>query len=283
MTAPTARGAAEAVAEAGHAALYAEPRIYDLAFGYRDIAAECDFVLGEVARLSGRPPAAVLELAAGPASHAIECARRGLRAACLDRSAEMASYATAKAVRAGVALDYRVGDMADFQPFGPPADAALLLLGSAAYLTDLDQALGCFASAARALAPGGVLMLELPHPRELFGGEAVTDDRWTVRDGGTRVDVRWGAADDSFDPVRQIARVTATLTVTEGSRKRVLTAAAAQRRFTVPELEAIARLSGVFSPAAWYGALDRRVPIDDPEEAFRLVALFQKTGGEPAR
>lgn len=278
MTAPRA----EEAEAAGHAALYAEPRIYDLAFGYRDIEAECDFLLGEVARLTGRPPAAVLELAAGPASHAVECARRGLYAACLDRSVEMAAYAGEKAARSGVALDYRVGDMADFQPFARPVDAALLLLGSAAYLTGLDQVLGCFASAARALAPGGVLVLELPHPRELFGGEAITDDRWTVRDGGTRVDVRWGAETDTFDPVRQIARVTATLTVTEGGRKRMLTAAAEQRRFTVPELEAFARLSGAFRPVAWYGALDRQVAIDDPDDAFRLVALFQKTDRQEA-
>ena len=42
------------------------------------------------------------------------------------------------------------------------------------------------------------------------------------------------------------------------------------------ELDALARASGCLEAVAWFGGLDLDVAIDDPEEAWRMVAVFQK-------
>ena len=73
---------------------------YEIAFSYRDVAAEVDALL----RWCDARPTAVLEVAAGPAEHAIECVRRGMRATALDLSAAMCERAVANAAAAGVSL-----------------------------------------------------------------------------------------------------------------------------------------------------------------------------------
>ena len=164
-------------------------------------------------------PESVLELAAGPANHAVELARRGLAATALDREPAMIQYGTEKAAAAGVALDYSEGDMTAFS-LGRPVDLALLLLGSAACLLTNAEVIACLQRVADALTPGGILIIELPHPRELFNIDDPTEDAWEVAQDGVRVKVRWGAESDSMDPVSQVAQVTTTLTVWEGSANR---------------------------------------------------------------
>ena len=94
--------------------IYAVPAAYELAFGYRDFTAEVSALAGWAAAVSGRPPASVLELAAGPAWHAIEFAARGADATALDLSARMCDRARERAAERGVALAVAEADMRDF-------------------------------------------------------------------------------------------------------------------------------------------------------------------------
>ena len=50
-------------------------------------------------------------------------------------------------------------------------DVACVLLGTAAHLTDTDDAIGCLRGINHALAPGGIALLELEHPYDLFEGQ----------------------------------------------------------------------------------------------------------------
>ncbi|EWY39289.1 hypothetical protein N825_07630 [Skermanella stibiiresistens SB22] len=264
-----------------HGRIYGAARYYDIAFAYRDFVEECDFLMSAAARHLGRAPASVLELAAGPANHAIELARRGLDAAALDREPAMVRYGSEKAEAAGVRVNYHQGDMTGFS-LDRPVDLALLLLGSAACLLTNSAVISCMQRVSEALTPGGVLIIELPHPRELFNIDDATEDGWEVTRDGTRVRVRWGSPGDSLDPVSQIAQVTTTLTIWDGGRKQVIRDKAFQRRFTVQELDALARASGGLDAVAWFGGLDLDVAIDDPEEAWRMVAVLQKPAIPPA-
>jgi SAM-dependent methyltransferase len=275
VSARQAAASAGDAAEGCHSRLYAEPRLYDLAFSYRDVAAECDFLQALGPRLAGRLSASVVELAAGPSSHAIELSRRGLRAVALDREPAMVAYARDKAAAAGIAIDCRAGDMTGFA-LDEPVDLALLLLGSAGCLLTNDAAVACFRSVAAALRPGGLFVLELAHPAEVFGLAETTSRTWEVSAGDTRIRVRWGAADDVFDPVSQLAEVTATLTVWQRGRKRVIRDKAPQRRFTVQEIELLARLSGGLVPVAWHGAMNAAIALDDLATAWRLVAVLKR-------
>jgi hypothetical protein len=59
--------------------IYDDPWAYELACGFRDVPAEVNVLLGWCARYRDSAPVrTVLELAAGPAEHAREFARRGI-------------------------------------------------------------------------------------------------------------------------------------------------------------------------------------------------------------
>src|SRR5215469_8827142 len=71
--------------------IYEEPELYQLACAYRDVPAEVTALLAWCGEHSREEVQTVLELAAGPAEHALELARRGLSATALDKSAAMSS------------------------------------------------------------------------------------------------------------------------------------------------------------------------------------------------
>src|SRR5579859_66625 len=115
--------------------IYDEPELYELACAYREVPAEVNALVawcdGHLVGTGG--VSSVLELAAGPAEHAREFARRGVRAAALDASAAMCAYAASRAKADGVPLEVVEGDMRDFRIVaagGAPAsfDLAITML-----------------------------------------------------------------------------------------------------------------------------------------------------------
>ena len=161
--------------------IYSRPALYEAAFSFRDIPAEVNAVV----RWLGAVPSSVLELAAGPAAHAIELARRGSTATALDVAPAMVRHAARRAGEAGVALDARVGDMSDFA-LGRRFGAVLTMAGAIGHVADETALRAHFRGVARHLAPGGRYVLETSKP-----GDDATRDRWRLTRAGTRFDVRF--------------------------------------------------------------------------------------------
>jgi SAM-dependent methyltransferase len=259
--------------------VYDQARLYDVAFSFRDIGAECDALTALAQRHLGRAPASVLELAAGPARHAREFARRGARATALDLFPTMADYAIERAREDGVPLDAVVADMTDFELPGR-YDLALLAMDSASHLLDNDAVLSHLAAVARHLVPDGLYVLEMHHPRDAFGIAGSTQTEWTQEEGDLKVTTRWGHPDDPFDPVLQHDRVSVTLAWEgpEGSGR--LEETVTQRRCTANEFDALVRASGVFEMVERLGALAPAVPFDNGPAAWRMVPVLRKRAAE---
>ena len=260
---------------ANHRQVYQRARCYDVAFSYRDVPAECEALLALAARHLGRAPASVLELAAGPARHAREFARRGLAATALDSAPEMLEYASTLAAQEGVALHTACADMSAFtlpQRF----DLAVLLLDSSSYLLDNATVLRHLACVARHLNPDGVYLLEMSHPRDAFGVGASHQTHWTTELDGLRVTMRWGEPDDAFDPVTQIDEVTVSMewSDAQGSNGR-LVERSRQRRFTANEIDALVRASGEFEIVEWLGALAPPHRFDSAKAARQMIPVLR--------
>src|SRR4029077_2858702 len=95
-------------------ALYENPRLYDLAFGFRDIAAECTGLLALAAHHGVRSPQKIADIACGPAHHLREYAGRGLTAFGVDLNRDMLAYARHLAREAGIVLRLKRADMRAF-------------------------------------------------------------------------------------------------------------------------------------------------------------------------
>lgn len=263
--------------DSSHQRIYDQAGCYDVAFGFRDIAAECDTLAGLVARHAGRPVAAMVELAAGPARHAREFARRGAAATALDVLPSMRDYALARASHDGVQLTAVCADMVDFQ-LTQRFDLAVLLMDSASYLLDNAAVLRHLDCVAAQLVHGGLYVLEMSHPRDAFGVGASTNMQWTSEADGLRVDMRWGAEGDSFDPITQIDEVTVTMDWSGPGGSGQQVERARQRRFTANEFDALVRVSGDFDIVEWLGSLAQPTPFNNDRAAWRMVPVLRRRG-----
>jgi SAM-dependent methyltransferase len=230
-------GASIAVAASG----YDAPDAYEIGFSYRDVPAEVDALL---AWHGGRVTTA-LELAAGPADHALELARRGCRMSTVDLSAAMCARATERAARAGLDLAHVLhADMVDFR-LDDSFDLVFCLIDSLAHVLDLDRLVAHLACVRRHLAPGGAYVIETLHPADGFRPGSRTDTEWTAERDGVRVRVRWGSGDEPMDPLTQVTWMLVSIDVSGPDGERRFAEMLPQRFWTRDELDAAARLAGL--------------------------------------
>ena len=131
------KGSARAVPRQG-SGVYELARAYELAFSYRNVQQEVDALIDWATACLGHAPWTALELAAGPADHALEMARRSIEVTALDLSSAMCSRASERATEAGVPLRVVEGDMRSFA-LGRQFEMAVVLIDSTAHLLTLDD------------------------------------------------------------------------------------------------------------------------------------------------
>jgi SAM-dependent methyltransferase len=267
--------------------IYDQPELYQLACAYRDVPAEVSALLNWCAKhWRGEPPdrapadgapgvRSVLELAAGPAEHALQLARRGLRATALDRSPAMCGYAAARAESAGLELDVAEADMRDFS-LPETFDLAITMLNSVCHLFTLDDLVAHLTAVAAHQAPGGLYVIELAHPADYLAPVPRTSSEWTIEDGGVRAEVRWGGHQDRIDPVTQITAEHMSITAhgADGS-VRTVSDVVPNRFWTATEMTAAIRLAGGYAVAARYGDFDDTTMLDDPA-AWRMILVLRR-------
>jgi len=305
--------------------IYSLPSLYDLAFGYRDYEQEVNFLLASHEKHSQNTDAEgqltkqtqksesnnkydILELAAGPARHSITASKLPSVKSCtaIDISSEMIQYSNEVAneelgdLGSGGLRDkfsYECANMKSFniqdlseKSLNVPShfDCVWILLGSLQHLTSNKDVISCFKNISKCLNERGTLIVELPHPKEIFSMVSCTRNGWEVPledDEGNEygeLKVLWGDADDHFDPVRQVRDFTVAMELSErqhDSREKTLTSVkevVPMRLFTAQEMEALGQLSGL-EMRGQYGALEQPVvDVNDEDAAFRLVCVFGK-------
>jgi hypothetical protein len=257
-----------------HAQIYGAPALYDLAFSYRSFARECGFLRGVYERRRGRPPRSFLELAAGPARHALEMCAAGVRATALDRSPKMAAYTATRAGERGLTLPYLLADMTAFQ-CEERFDLAASMLCSATYLLT-DEAFGAHLERVHAaLAAGGLYVLELPHPADETGAAArMTRSTWRARDAAGALDVGWLDQVTADARIFQ-ARVRLEYHPFDGLGPVIVEDSSMQRRYSPADIEALLARNRQFEIDGVFGALDESVALDAPS-AWRLVMVLAK-------
>ena len=256
---------------------YANARAYDIAFGDRDFVDECNFLefcLREFGKLA-IAKSSFLELAAGPARHAREFARRGWRSVALDLSQDMLDYASAGAQAEGVVIEPLCGDMTDFTLSEPVALVANLM-ESLTHLTTNEQVVAHFRAVSRNLLPGGIFVIELAHPDSIW--RESLPNFWSMHENGTDVDILFGAKDDPYDWITQEWTVTTRLNIREpNAPERVVESHNRHRWYLAQELRALIDLSGAFSQTWWFGnMLCPPPPLTNSDESDRMIVVLRK-------
>jgi SAM-dependent methyltransferase len=243
--------------------IYDHPQAYELACSFREVGAEVDALQGWA-----DAPGTVLELAAGPAEHAREFARRGVAATALDLNPAMCAYARERG--AGLPLEVVQGDMTDFA-LGRRFDLVITMLDSTAHLMTLDRFVAYLGGVRAHLAAGGLAVIEMSHPADRLGDTPRVSTAWTVHKDGVGAHVQWGEPGDQIDPITQVVRDRVTIAIDGGE---VIRGVVPYRFWTATELEAAIRLAGNLTVHAQYGDFDAGVSLDSPE-AWRMITLLR--------
>lgn len=271
--------------------IYSAPALYDLAMGYRNYDAEVDFLLDahkECSKQKSRPTS-VLEVASGPGRHCLEALKseRVVKAAALDISPEMVEYGK------GVAKEeleeeqmsqftFLCDDMRTFE-LEEQYDSAWILAGSLQHMTTNEDVIQSLTAIHKTLSPQGTVIIELPHPNEVFQMIDSTTNSWEVPledDNGKEygeLQVVWGDEKDEIDPIQQVRQNTVVLKLkgVNDPEKQSINGTVPLKLFTAQEIELFARCTG-FEVAAMYGALNEEVDINDEDTAYRLVSVLRK-------
>jgi ribosomal protein S18 acetylase RimI-like enzyme len=201
-----------------------EAALYDAAFGYRDHAAERDFLLACARRFGERDVRRVVAWACGPARHLTAFADAGVSGIGIDASEAMLAYAQ-RLVRARssppeirfvrAALDERPDIPIAPAPVGaggasasaasplPPADLSFVPLSSIHQLATPEALVSHLRIAASLLGPGGLHVIEATHPADLTPS-GVSRTEWTEVRGDQVIDARFRMHIDKIKPERVV-------------------------------------------------------------------------------
>lgn len=257
--------------------MYRKPYLYDVAFGFRDIAAECEGLLTLAARYGVRHPRTVLELACGPAHHLRELARLGMACLGLDINREMLGYARALCRRDGVKVALKRADMRTFTT-SRRFDIALCLFDSFAQCVTDRDAIETLRCTGAALRRGGLAFVEFTHPTDYFGrGRTRTSERWTQRDGDLAVNARFSLT--RFDPVAETVVASLVITPKPRNGRRSTTEPLVmrwpQRMWLRGGISHVVLASTCFDILGWYGDLNPIVPLESAR-AWRMIAVLRR-------
>jgi SAM-dependent methyltransferase len=187
---------------------------YHLLYGHRDEREAAALVDALVARLRPADGAKALDLGCGAGRHSRQLAARGLDVTGLDLSAN--SIRQARRFEAPH-LRFRRHDMR--RPFGHERyDLLFNLFTSFGYFDSAADHLGVVANMARALRPGGRLLLDylnarqaesalVPEEVRLVNGVAYRVTRWTdATHFYKRIRIEPGSADGSLEHLERVAK-----------------------------------------------------------------------------
>ena len=261
-----------------HAQLYSLPHVYDLAFSYRDFAAEVSCLL-ELIAPTAPSELSVLDIACGTGRHVLEFARLGANALGLDDSAEMCHYASSLASHSPTSGQARFEQarLDEYESISQlqPQQLAVCLNDSIAYVHRSEDLAELFSVVGRVLSPGGLFVVETRHPRDVFGVGTSTDAKWTIAQDHESVTVHWGVGGPRLDPVTQLDDYEIEVQYESLDSSISFRESGQLRRYTTQEVALAALASGIFVEERALGAFDTNVPITD-EKAWRSILVYKR-------
>jgi SAM-dependent methyltransferase len=253
--------------------LYSMPEFYDVVFR-RPVEREVDFMTTIFERANGRLPRSVLEVACGPAYHAREFARRGIRASGFDLEPRMIDFAAKQPGARDGASSFFVADMREFQT-AEPVDLAFSMLDGIDSLVTTEELLAHFGCVAKSLAPGGLYLLDNMHPRDV----SMLSYEPVVYEGGRegiRIRVVYGVEPPLIDLQLQTATAKTLVRIEAGDDTQILESTAVERFMTVQEVSALAKCSGALEILGTWGDFDVDVPFTMDQAATRMIIVLRR-------
>ncbi len=237
--------------------VYDSPRYYEIAFSYRDVKREVDFIEEVISKYSRTPVRSVLELAAGSSPYMLEFSGRGYKYVGIELNKRMVAYSRSRAKRERINAIFVNADMRDFLLRGK-VDMAYLLLGSL-YLKSDEELIKHLKSVSAALEPGGLYILE---GAVSFFDSEIRRQSWTIKEGDLSVKATYDP--EPLDKKKGIYSELITLDVNDGHKSFTLEERVSKKVFDIETFLSLVRKEGNFSNVASFSNFNtRRKPTPD--------------------
>jgi SAM-dependent methyltransferase len=252
--------------------LYDHPKYYEIAFSFRDIAAEVDLFEESFNRFSRIPVRSVLELGCGPSPHMEELARRGYRYSGLDLNEKMLEYSSQKASQIAAEVSLIRANMVDFS-LETEVDFVYVLLGSLS-VKNTRELVTHFDSVAMSLRKGGLYLLDwciqYDPPWESEG-----KDSWERTCAGITVctTISWKAV----KRVEQTFEETITLDIDDHGRQLSVVGQDVKRAIYPQEFLLFISGREDFDFVGWWNNWDFNQPLEEARRIDRPIALVRRT------
>ncbi|SIR06609.1 Methyltransferase domain-containing protein [Haladaptatus litoreus] len=254
------------------AGLYAHPDYYEIAFDFRDVAAEVDFFESCIDRFGNglSNTNSVLEVACGPSPYLLELDTRGYDFTGLDNAGEMISHSIEKARDNDIEATFLRRDMADFYLLDR-VDFAFCALGSL-YLDSNDALRSHLDSVADALTPGSLYCIDGSID---FPGGTSSQHEWETTRGDTTVE--FCIDQQPTNVAEQLVRQTITTTVTDGEETRRFREEYEIKTFAPQEFCMVVEESD-FEHVGWFDSFDLSKPVSEcePGTLHRPMTILRK-------
>ncbi len=250
-------------------AIYSFPRYYDLAFSWRDYAAEVAVMCACAERFGDGAPRHVLEICCGQAPHLGAWHARGIGYVGVDASAAMLGMAREQAAPLEANAVFLEQDLAGFE-LSDPVDFVCVLLGSL-YARDTAHLRAHFDAVARAVRPGGLYFMEWTVD---FDPLVDVVDSWAVQRDGVYVQASYWTR--CVNRVEQIYEDTIHLDIDDRGEPVVIEDTATRRRIFPREFLAYIEAHPHFEFVGWWNDWDLAQPIDGTRPVNRPIIVVRR-------
>jgi len=208
--------------------VYDNPKYYEIAFSFRDIQNEVDFIEQIIAKESKIPVKTFLEIASGNSPHMMELCRRGYGYIGLEISKQMIEYANKIIREFALSAEIVDGDMLKFS-LPQVVDCAALFLGSFYVKSDEDLR-NHLDSVASVLLKGGLYILD---GAVSYFSDDIRKQSWNMIDDDIKVvttyDPKW------IDTDNNISEAKITLDIEDGSEKKKIEQIEIRKIYSIDE------------------------------------------------
>ncbi|HEX3685558.1 MAG TPA: class I SAM-dependent methyltransferase [Bryobacteraceae bacterium] len=220
--------------------VYDFPEYYRIAFSFRDIPHELNFLEQVIRTYSQIPVRHVLELASGTSPYLEELIRRGYSYTGLDINASMLRFARREARQKGIDAEFIRGDLRRFDFGRRTFDLVYVLLGSL-YVGSNAELLKHLDCVARCLRRGGLYVLDGVVQFKLLGD---AKQSWTVRQRGVTVKTTYNP--QVVDPFEQSFYENLKLEISDHGKRRIIESRSLRKVLFPQELLLLLQVHGEF-------------------------------------
>lgn len=253
---------------------YLHPRVYEIAFSFRDYPQSVDFIEAAVGAAGLTEIDSMVELGCGPGQYCREFSRRGKTAFGVDLEEPMLTYLEQLCRDEDLTCQGIPADMRSFR-LPQPVDLAVCMMATFGHLLTNQDTIDHFHAVADNLTDRGMYVVELPHPCDMFGAGNSTDNCWTIEKDGLKVTTDWGSK-STLDPLTEIDDVTARYTVESVDKTETFESHTQTRHISAGLIRSLIENSGRFKIASMYGDLNIDQPFDNTKKSWRMILVLRK-------